>query len=82
MCAGRSPGQGVSDLPEQEVVGAVVPSHRLAAVGESEVLVAVAAGYDQVVAFRRDVGGGSAPRRVPPLQVRVDCAAAALTLVA
>lgn len=32
-----------SDPPEQQMVGAVVPSDRLAAIGQSEVLVAVAA---------------------------------------
>lgn len=51
-----------SDPPEQQVVGAVVPAHRLTAVGQPEVLVAVATRDHQVVGLRGDVGGGPAPR--------------------
>lgn len=58
------------------MVGAVVPSHCLAAIGQSEVLVAVAARDHQVVGLGRDVSRGPAPRRVAPLEVAVDCAAA------
>jgi len=64
-----------SDLPKQQVVGAVVPAHRLAAAGEPEVLVAVAARDHQVVGFGRDEGGGPAPRRVTPLEAAVNAAA-------
>lgn len=46
-----TPGLIASDLPKQKMVGAVVPSDRFTAIGESEVLVAVAAGNDQMVGF-------------------------------
>lgn len=63
----------VSDPPKQKVVGTVVPSHCLTAIGESEVLVAIAARNDKVIGFRRDVGRSSTPRGVTPLEVAVDC---------
>lgn len=37
-------GSIVSDLPEQKMVGAVIPSDCFTAIGQSEVLIAVAAG--------------------------------------
>lgn len=71
----------VSDPPKQKVVGAVVPPHCLTAIGQSEVLVAIAARNDKVIGFRRDVGRSSTPRGVTPLEIAVDCAPA-LGLVA
>lgn len=46
-----------SHPPEEKVVGAVISAHRLAAVGESEVLVAVASADDQQLGFRTVSGG-------------------------
>lgn len=40
------PGSIVSDLPKQKMVGTVIPSNSFTAVGQSEVLIAVAAGND------------------------------------
>lgn len=64
------------------MVGAVVAAHRLAAVGQPEVLVAVAARDHQVVGLGGDVGGGPAPCRVASLEVPVHSVAAAVGLQA
>lgn len=66
----------ISNPPKQKVVGAVVPPNRFAAVGQPEVLVAVSTRNNKMVGFGRDVGGGSAVRGVPTLQVPIDRAAA------
>lgn len=66
----------ISNPPKQKVVGAVVPPHRFTAVGQPEVLVAVSTRNNKMVGFGRDVGGGSAVRGVPSLQVPVDDATA------
>lgn len=42
---------GGSDPPQQEVVGAVVAPHALAAVGQAEILVAIATADDQHFGF-------------------------------
>lgn len=39
-------GTIVSDPPKQKMVGTVVPSDCFTAIGQSEVLIAIAAGYD------------------------------------
>lgn len=69
-------GSTVSDPPKQKMVGTVIPSDCFTAIGQSEVLVAVAAGNHKVVGFWRDVGRGSATSGVTPLEVPVNCAAA------
>lgn len=66
----------VSNPPKQKVVGTVVPPNRFAAVGQSEVLVAVTAGNNQMVGFDRDVCGGSAVCGAPSLQTAFNRAAA------
>ena len=76
MALFKTRGSSVSDPPKQKMVGTVVPSHCFTAIGQSEVLVAIAAGNYEVVGFWRDVGGGSATRGVTPLEVPVNCAAA------
>lgn len=75
------PGSIVSDSPKQKMVGAIIPSDCFTAIGQSEVLIAIAAGNYEVVGFWRNVSRGSATRGVTPLEVPVDCAAA-LGLVA
>lgn len=48
---------GGSDPPQQEVVGAVVAPHALAAVGQAEVLVAIAAADHQHFGFGQSQAG-------------------------
>jgi len=50
------------------VVGAVIPPHCLAAIGQPEVLVAVAPGDHQVIGLGGEVGGGYVAHGVPPLE--------------
>lgn len=50
------------------MVGAVVPPHRLAAIGQSEVFIAVAAADDQQVGFGGQEGGGTPSGGVSSLQ--------------
>lgn len=53
-------GRDCSHPPEEQVVGAVVPPHRLAAIGQPEVLVAVPAADDEQVGLSGQEGGGAA----------------------
>lgn len=53
------------------MVGAVIPPNRLAAIGQPEVLVAVAPGDHQVIGLGDEVGGGSVVGGVPPLESSV-----------
>lgn len=71
----------VSDPPKQKMVGTVISPDCFTAIGESEVLIAITARNYQMIGFWRDVSGGSASRRIMPLEAPVDCAAA-LGLVA
>lgn len=57
---------GGSDPPQQEVVGAVVAPHALAAVGQAEVLVAIAAADHQHFGFGQSQAG---VRRVALLRI-------------
>lgn len=73
-CVGWSSGFCVTGAwfplhaPQQQVVGAVVPPHRLAAIGQSEVFIAVAAADDQQVGFGGQEGGGTPSGGVSSLQ--------------
>lgn len=58
------------------MICAVIPSNCFATVGQSEILVTVAAGYYKVVSFRREVGRSSAACRVTPMEGTVGYAAA------
>lgn len=58
--AGMVPGdRGCSCSPEEEVVGAVVPAHCLAAAGQAEILVAIPATDHQHLGFGEGEGRGT-----------------------
>lgn len=62
----------ISNSPQQKVVGAVIPPDSLTAIVQSEVLIAIATRYDELIVFGRQVGRGSPASGIVPLKVAVD----------